>query len=116
MARRDASCPQCHTIYPWGATVCPSCHVGLDLSGGKSRARPILVFETWDHPSADIVVSLLEAHGIPCLVRGTNDTLHIGIGPANFWRVFVQASDELMAQEILDAEIGREDAEESGER
>jgi hypothetical protein len=44
-------------------------------------------------------------------VRGTQDTAHFGIGPANFWRVFVRASDERVAQEILDAEIGREEAE-----
>lgn len=57
----------------------------------------------------DMVVSLLEAHGVSCLVRGTHDTTHFGIGPANFWRVFVRASDERHAQEILDAEIGREE-------
>ncbi len=57
----------------------------------------------------DVVVSLLEAYGVSCLVRGTHDTVHFGIGPANFWRVFVRASDGQRAQEILDAEIGRED-------
>jgi hypothetical protein len=34
-----------------------------------------------------------------------------GIGPANFWRVFVRATDEERAQEILDAGIGREEDE-----
>jgi hypothetical protein len=112
MARRDARCPQCHAVYSWGTTVCPACHVGLDLSGGKPRGRPtVLIFETWDRPSADVVASLLEANGVPCLVRGSEDAMHFGIGPADFWRVFVQASDEPVAQEILDAEIGREDVE-----
>lgn len=112
MARRDARCPQCNGTYPWGTTVCPTCHVGLELPGGETREKPAaLIFETWDRPSVDVVVSLLEAHGLPCLVRGTDDTMHFGIGPANFWRVFVRASDEQVAQEILDAEIGREDAE-----
>ncbi len=113
MPRPDARCPQCGATYPWGATVCPACHVGLDLTGGEIREqRPtVLIFETWDRPSVDIVVSLLEAHGVPCLVRGSHDTMHFGIGPASFWRVFVRASDERVAQEILDAEIGREDAE-----
>jgi len=46
---------------------------------------------------------------VPCLVRGTDDSAQFGIGPANFWRVFVRASDEQMAQEMLDAEIGREE-------
>jgi hypothetical protein len=86
--------------------------VGLDLTGADLRERPAtLVFETWDRPSVDVVVSLLEAHGVPCLVRGTHDAIHFGIGPANFWRVFVRPSDERTAQEILDAEIGREDPE-----
>jgi hypothetical protein len=86
--------------------------VGLDLTGGETRERPAaLIFETWDRPSVDVVVSLLEAHGVSCLVRGTSDTAHLGISPANFWRVFVRTSDEAVAQEILDAEIGREEAE-----
>lgn len=92
--------------------MCPACHVSLDLTGSESRERPAaLIFETWDRPSVDVVISLLEAHGVPCLVRGTDDTVHFGIGPASFWRVFVGATDEKVAQEILDAEIGREDAE-----
>ena len=112
MARRDARCPQCHASYPWGTTVCPACHVGLDLLGGEPRARPTaLIFETWDRHSVEVVVSLLEAHGVPCLVRGSDDTMHFGMGPLNFWRIFVQASDEPVVQDILDAEIGREDAE-----
>ncbi len=112
MARRDARCPQCTTIYPWGTTVCPSCHVGLELPGGEPQGRPtVLIFETWDRPSVDVVVSLLEAHGVPCLVRGSMDTMHFGIGPTGFWRVFVLPSDEQVAQEILDAEIGREDVD-----
>jgi hypothetical protein len=84
----------------------------LDLAGGASRERPsALIFETWDRPSVDVVVSLLEAYGVPCMIRGTHDTSHFGIGPANFWRVFVRATDEERAQEILDAEIGRQEHE-----
>jgi hypothetical protein len=84
--------------------------VALDLTGGDVQERPAaLIFESWDRPSVDVVVSLLEAHGVRCLVRGTNDTAHFGIGPANFWRIFVRPSDEPLAQEILDAEIGREE-------
>jgi len=110
MPSQNARCPRCERTYPWGTTVCPACHVGLDLNTDEAREAPVaLVFETWDRPSVDMVVSLLEAHGVSCLVRGTHDTTHFGIGPANFWRVFVRASDEQQAQEILDAEIGRED-------
>ncbi|MBI2162844.1 MAG: DUF2007 domain-containing protein [candidate division NC10 bacterium] len=112
MSRPEARCPQCAAAYPWGTTVCPTCHVGLELTGSAVRQRPTaLIFETWDRPSVDVVVSLLEAHGVSCLVRGTGDTIHFGIGPASFWRVFVRPSDERFAQEILDAEIGQEAGE-----
>lgn len=112
MARSEGRCPRCGAQYPWGTTVCPACHVALDLAGRGATERPAaLVFESWDRPSVDVVVALLEAHGVPCLVRGTQDATHFGIGPANFWRVFVRAADEPMAQEILDAEIGREEPE-----
>lgn len=112
MAHPDARCPRCTANYPWGTTVCPACHVALEHEGVHPAERPaVLVFETWDRPSSDIVVSLLEAHGVPCLVRGTGESAHPGIGPASFWRVFVRASDEQLAQEILDAEIGREEPE-----
>ncbi len=112
MTRHAARCPQCGATYPWGTTVCPSCHVSLELTG-RERPQPhtVLIFETWDRPSADVVVALLEVHGVTCLVRGTHDTIHFGLGPANFWRVFVRASEEGRAQEILDAEIGREEPE-----
>ena len=86
--------------------------MGLEFAGGQREERcTVLVFETWDRPSVDVIVSLLEAHGVPCLVRGTHDSVHFGIGPSSFWRVFVRASDEALVQEILDAEIGREYAE-----
>ncbi len=110
MPREGGRCPACHAVYPWGVTVCPVCHAGLDLAGNARQEQPsTLIFETWDRPSVDIVVSLLEAQGISCLVRGTGDTTLFGIGPASFWRVFVRASEEPIAQEILDAEIGREE-------
>lgn len=110
MPRPDPRCPRCTATYPWGTTVCPTCHVALDLydAGGREQSAT-LIFETWDRPSADIVVGLLEAHDVRCLVRGTGESVHFGIGPQSFWRVFVRASDEARAQEILDAEIGREE-------
>jgi len=82
----------------------------LTGSGNQERSS-VLVFETWDRPSVDVVVSLLEAHGVTCMVRGTHDTVHVGVGPANFWRIFVRPSEVSLAQDILDAEIGREDGE-----
>jgi hypothetical protein len=69
----------------------------------------VLVFETFDRPSADTVVGLLESNGVTCLLRGTPDTTHFGIGPQSYWRVYVRPADHTRSQEILDAEIGRED-------
>jgi hypothetical protein len=110
MAHQNARCPRCHRTFPWGTTVCPACHIGLDLNWNEAREAPAaLIFETGDRPSVDMVVSLLEAHGVTCVVRGAQDTIHFGIGPGNFWQVFVRTSDEKHAQEILDVEIGRGD-------
>lgn len=112
MSRERARCPRCTKTYPHGTTVCPACHVALELPGSERDGPPaILIFETWDRPSADIVAGLLESNGVTCLLRGTGDATHFGIGPQGFWRVYVQAADEPRAQEILDAEIGREEAE-----
>jgi len=82
--------------------------VGLELPGSRAADEPLrLLFETWDRASADIVASLLEAHGIRCLVRGDHDSIHAGLGSLGVLRVLVGAADEPQAQEILDAEIGR---------
>ena len=111
MARQGGGrCPSCRQVYPWGTTVCPHCHVGLEFPGARSAEEPLrLVFETWDRTSADIVASLLEAHGIHCLVRGDHDSIHAGLGSLGVLRILVGAADAPRAQEILDAEIGRGD-------
>src|SRR5574342_1439482 len=112
MSHERARCPRCATTYPHGTTVCPACHVALELAGSEREGPPsILIFETWDRTSAAIVVGLLETNGVTCLLRGSGDTTHFAIGPQSFWRVYVRASGEARAQEILDAEIGREEEE-----
>ena len=110
MPPRNGRCPRCRREYPWGTTACPACHVGLELFAPVSPAPPdTAVFQTGDRPSADIVAGLLAAHGIPCTIRGTSDLVHVVLGRAGTWWVLVPAADEAQAQEILDAEIGRED-------
>lgn len=102
-------CPRCGASYAKGATVCPTCHGALELGPALTDERPgILIFETWDRPSVDTVTKLLEAHGVPCLVRGTAERHEVGLGPQGFWRLYVRACDEARAQEILDEEIGQE--------
>jgi hypothetical protein len=74
-----------------------------------SPARPdTAVFQTGDRPSADIVAGLLAAMGFPAL-RGLSDLDHVGLGRAGTGWVLGPAAEEAQAQEILDAEIGRED-------
>jgi hypothetical protein len=68
------------------------------------------VFQTGDRPSADIVAGLLAAHGIPSIIRGPSDLVHVVLGRVGTWWVLVPAAEEAQAQEILDAEIGREDS------
>jgi len=82
----------------------------LDLTQDAPAAAPdVVVFETGDRPSADIVAGLLAAHGLTCVIRGTDNRLNIALRWAGYWRVLVRADDEARAQEILDAEIGREE-------
>ena len=108
MPPRDPRCTRCARTYAWGTTVCPVCHVGLDLTGtGLPRASEVPVFETGDGTSAEIVVSLLSAHEVPCTLRKSGEAAHFGLGRTGWWRVLVQAADETRAQAILDAEIGR---------
>jgi len=112
MSEPDAHCPQCRTCYPWGTTVCPACHVGLERSVlPPLRECTAVIFETWDRPSLDIVVSILQAQGIPSLVRGTADRWPFAGPRGGFWRVAVRPEDEPRAQAILDAEIGRGDSD-----
>jgi len=109
MFRRGSRCPSCRREYPWGTTVCPSCHVALELVRGPAPAAPeVIVFETGNRPSADIVAGLLAAHGLDCAIRGTDDGVHAGLWWSGYWHVLVRAADELRAQAILDTEIGHE--------
>jgi len=109
MLRRRDLCPSCRRRYPWGTTVCPICHVALELAGDRARTAPdVVVFETGDRASADIVVGLLTTHGLACVVRGTADSVHAGLSWSGYWHVLVRAADEPRAQAILDAEIGGE--------
>ena len=109
MFGRRARCPSCRRQYSWGTTVCPACHVALDLARDPAPAAPeAIVFETGDRASADIVAGLLGAHGLVCAIRGTDDGAHVGLSWSGYWHVFVRAADERQAQAILDAEIGGE--------
>ncbi len=114
MPQDSPRCPRCGASYAKGMPACPACHMALDLPPAAAEDRPgVLIFETWDRPSVDTVTRLLEARGLPCLVRGTAERGPLVLGPQSFWRIYVRAGDEARAQQILDEEIGRE---EPGER
>jgi len=109
MFRRRGRCPSCRRQYPWGTTVCPACHVALDLVRDPAPAAPeVTVFEMGDRASADIVAGLLAAHGLVCATRGTDDGVHAGLSWSGCWHVLVLDADAPRAQTILDAEIGGE--------
>jgi hypothetical protein len=109
MFRRRGRCPSCRRQYPWGTTVCPICHVALDLVKDAAQPAPeAIVFETGDRASADIVAGLLAAHSLVCAIRGTDGGVHVGLSWSGYWHVLVRAADEPRAQAILDAEIGGE--------
>ncbi len=102
-------CPRCGGSVAAGSTLCPTCHTALAPDPAMIDERPsVLIFESWDRPSVNTVTGLLEARGVLCLVRGTAERLQAGLGPQEFWRIYVRASDEARAQAILDEEIGRE--------
>jgi hypothetical protein len=105
MRAEKPRCPRCDCRYAWGTTVCPRCHVGLELFDATAAPRQTTVFETADPLSSELVAGLLEAHGIPCRILGGGDIAHGGLG-LRF--VCVPAEQEAAAQAILDAEIGRE--------
>jgi hypothetical protein len=101
-------CPRCEATFPWGTTVCPVCHVGLERRGPAApRECTAVIFESWDQPSANTVLSILQAHQIPAVVRGTADRWPFASGAGGFWRVAVRPEDEPRAQSALDQEIGR---------
>jgi hypothetical protein len=88
--------------------VCPACHVGLERSALPAVPEcTAVIFETWDRPSLETVVSILQAQGIPSLVRGTADRWPFAGPRGGFWRLAVRPGDEPRAQAILDTEIGR---------
>lgn len=62
--------------------------------------------EVWNPAEAEIVCSLLQAHGIPCILKAENQyavEATYTIGPLARRRILVRESDLRRAQEILRA-------------
>jgi hypothetical protein len=104
-------CPVCASEYQPGIRVCADCEVPLipDPPAEEDVVfddPAVLAAEVWNPAEAEIICSLLQAHGIPCILKAENqyavDATYT-IGPLARRRVLVRESDLHRAQEILRA-------------
>jgi hypothetical protein len=110
-------CPQCRQEYREGVTTCGEC--GLALVGvlpetgqdGAEWMDLVTVLTTSDPAETKVVKSLLEAEGIPCMLRGEGLQDLVGLGRAGTGfnvamgpvQVQVRAQDAAVALELLEA-------------
>lgn len=105
-------CPVCGCEYVAGILTCVDCDVplGPDPPVGDEEMifdDPIVpAIEVYNPVEAEIVCSLLQAHGIPCILKAENqyavDATYT-VGPLARRRILVRESDLPRAQEILQA-------------
>lgn len=105
-------CPVCGSEYVAGIQTCADCEVPLipDPPVGDEEMvfdDPVVpAIEVWNPAEAEIVCSLLRAHGIPCILKAENqyavDATYT-VGPLARRRILVRESDLPRAQEILRA-------------
>ena len=105
-------CPVCGSEYVAGILTCSDCNVPLIPDPPLADDEVIFddpvvpAIEVWNPAEAEIVCSLLQAHGIPCILKAENqyavDATYT-IGPLARRRILVRESDLPRAQEILRA-------------
>jgi hypothetical protein len=107
-------CPVCGSEYVAGIQTCADCDVPLvpDPPLGEDEDEMIFddpvvpAIEVWNPAEAEIICSLLQAHGIPCILKAENqyavDATYT-VGPLARRRILVRESDLPRAQEILRA-------------
>ena len=104
-------CPQCRAEYMAGIYLCPDCQVPLTAALlEEDEDAPddpvVMAAEVFNPAEAEIVRSLLEAHGIPCILKAENpyavDATYT-VGPLARRRILVRSSDLQRAREILRA-------------
>jgi hypothetical protein len=95
-----------------GILTCSDCNVPLIPDPPLADDEVIFddpvvpAFEVWNPAEAEIVCALLQAHGIPCILKAENqyavDATYT-VGPLARRRILVRESDLHRAQEILQA-------------
>ena len=105
-------CPVCGSEYVAGIPTCADCEVPLIPDPPADDEEMIFddpvvtAIEVWNPAEAEIICSLLQAHGIPCILKAENqyavDATYT-VGPLARHRILVRESDLPRAQEILRA-------------
>lgn len=102
----------CGSEYVAGVQTCADCDVPLVPDVPSADAEMIFddpvvpAIEVWNPAEAEIVCALLQAHGIPCILKAENqyavDATYT-VGPLARRRILVRKSDLDRAREILRA-------------
>lgn len=108
-------CPVCGSEYVAGVATCSDCDVPLvpgpprddDETDEPIFDDPVVMaIEVFSPAEAEIVCALLQAHGIPCILKAENqyavDAAYT-VGPLARRRILVRESDLDRARELLQA-------------
>jgi hypothetical protein len=103
-------CPVCRAEYVSGIARCTECDVALvaelppdDPPIDAADDPTVIAAEVFSPAEAEIVVSLLEAHAIPCLVKEEKQYVVNAVGALSRRRILVRESDAARARDILQA-------------